>query len=285
MTAVLLPWNTDTTAWDGTFAGDIEVVRRTGVLRKSWRVLAPPPLVHSADVWLLAVRRDGSSAGLIGHGVLAYSHPCDHAGASAVQLLIDVDALLPHGDEVPAGAELANHGLVGDSAQSGRVTALSAPAAFALRTLWNRSTQPTPGTPAPSPGTLPSHAVRRCTENRFEADTDLRRTVLAHRGSVCHACGLDGEQTYGAAGADLVQVHLITPPTLIGEDFEPDALVDLVPLCPTCHVVVHSAAPDAYNVSDVRAMVRNGGYLRGSVPSEHQLDAQQAAARILEAGR
>ena len=197
----------------------------------------------------------------------------DDVRRSASYLLIDVDLLLPRGDEIPT-----------DVGSGGSVQVLSAHAALALRSLCSAHLAPEPGSSAPVPGVLPAAALRYRADNRFEVDADLRRTALAHRGSVCHACGLDGQQTYGDAGADIVQVHLITPLTLIDEEFEPDPLVDLVPLCPTCHVLVHGGTPDAYSVGDVRAMIRAGGHLRGSVLTPHQLEAQEAAARILEAG-
>jgi 5-methylcytosine-specific restriction protein A len=303
MPAVLLTVNPDEPSWQGVHAADLEALRRAGMLRKILPVAELPDIDHGTDVWFLSVGTGGAGAGLMGHGVLAGTvsgimmfggqsqdlerNPPD-ADHPYSYLLMDVDALLPRGDEIAAEAELRRHHLL-DGSDVGDVRGmtaqvLTAGADRALRSLWSARMRPEAGSSAPVPGALPTVAVRRSTDSRFEVDPDLRRAALAHRGSACHACGLDGEETYGPAGVELMQVHLVTPPALIDEEFVPDPLVDLVPLCPTCHVVVHSGDPEPFTVSQVRSMLRSHGFLRGAVLTEHQLEAEHAAGRILEAG-
>lgn len=281
MAAVILAWNPDEPQWDGTYAADVETVRRAGVLRQGWSLSGDTALELGMDVWLLVVGDHRAMRGLIGHGILAGTSERTGDAGEALRLDIDVDLLLPHGDQVDM-AQLAERIPDIPTTRFDAVVIRGA-AESAVRGLWAEANAPEAGSSSPVPGALPASAMTRSGINGFERDPDLRRTALAHRGSACHACGLDAEQVYGLPSADVVQVHLITPPARITEDYRPDALVDLVPLCPTCHVVAHRRWPDPFSVEEIRTMLRQNGFLRGTVVSDEQLEAEAAAARILGA--
>ncbi len=280
MVALILPWNPDEPQWTGTYAADVEAVARVGLLRREWVLPVDPGLAAGADVWLLVVGSRPSRNGLIGHGILARTR-AEQAAGTGVLLDLDIDVLLPHGDQVPT-PELP---VTVQDAEAGGVVALTVDegTARAVRGIWAATNPPSSGSVHPVPGSLPSGVVKTVPTNRCEQDAALRGVALAHRGSACLACGLDFEQMYGSPDSASMQVHLITPLGLVDGEYEPDPLVDLVPLCPSCHVVAHSRWPDAYGVEELRTMLRAGGHLHGAVVSDRQLESEAAAARLLEA--
>lgn len=89
---------------------------------------------------------------------------------------------------------------------------------------------------------------------RYERSPAARRKCIAHFGPTCQACGLNYEQKYGAVGAGLIHVHHIVPVSTVGEGYEVDPVRDLVPLCATCHHVVHSCKPPL-SVEEVRGAI------------------------------
>lgn len=279
MAALIIGWDPGQPGWTGVYAADVETVRRTGVVRQEWQVPGDPALVEGLDVWLLAVGARPAQHGLIGHGTLAAirSPTCSEAGS--VEIDVDLDLLLPRGDQVPC-ADVAGR-LPDLRTGEPPVRFIDGPAELAVRMLWAEANPPDRASLDPLPGALPASAVRRVPVNGFERDQDLRRVAMAHRGSVCHACGLDPEQVYGIEGPAVMQVHHITPHAHLEAGYEVDPLVDLIPLCPTCHVVAHSRWPEPYGVEDIRTMLRGAGFLRGSVLTPEQLESEAAAARIL----
>lgn len=90
----------------------------------------------------------------------------------------------------------------------------------------------------------------------YERNRKARRLCIEHYGPTCQACTLNYERKYGAIGAQLIHVHHVTPLSEIGEAYEVDPIRDLVPLCATCHHVVHSRIPP-YSVDDVRKALQD----------------------------
>lgn len=90
----------------------------------------------------------------------------------------------------------------------------------------------------------------------YERNPKARRLCIEHYGPTCEACTLNYEEKYGAIGAQLIHVHHVTPLSEIGEAYEVDPIRDLVPLCATCHHVVHSRVPP-YSVDEVRKAIQD----------------------------
>ncbi len=87
--------------------------------------------------------------------------------------------------------------------------------------------------------------------NTHERNSVARRKCIEHFGPTCQACGLNYEQKYGPIGAGLIHVHHIVPIAEIGEAYVVDPIRDLVPLCATCHHVVHIRNPP-YSVDELK---------------------------------
>ncbi|TYC98621.1 hypothetical protein FQ377_09910 [Arthrobacter echini] len=277
MEAVILAWDPDRPVWAGSHAAAVRTVQARGLLRQLWgfpSALRPAP---ELEVWLVIIGARSAMCGLSGHGTVGWVGS-GAADATTIQVAVDVDLLLPLGDQVALTRleeELPELRLEEGVQPVDRATART------LRRLWTGAAQPERGALDPIPGSLPSRAVRRVLINRYEQDPELRRTVLAYRGSACHACGLDMEQRYGTVARDLVQVHHVTPPGFVDTDYEIDPLSDLVPLCGSCHVVAHNRWPDPYSVEEIRLLLRENGFLRGSTLTDAQLLARADAARLL----
>lgn len=64
--------------------------------------------------------------------------------------------------------------------------------------------------------------------------------LAANAPPTCRACGLDFAKTYGAEFSDCLHVHHLKPmATAVGQR-DVDPAIDLVPVCPNCHAVIHS---------------------------------------------
>jgi len=88
----------------------------------------------------------------------------------------------------------------------------------------------------------------------YERNPQARRLCLAHYGARCQACDLIYEDKYGLIGAGLIHVHHVTPLSAIGEAYEVDPIRDLMPLCATCHHVVHRRDPP-FTVAEIRSAI------------------------------
>nr|WP_207736366.1 HNH endonuclease [Clostridium tyrobutyricum] len=73
---------------------------------------------------------------------------------------------------------------------------------------------------------------------------------------ICQICGFDFESFYGKEVEGRINVHHLKPLHEIGEEYEIDAINDLIPVCPNCHLVIHSRE-SAYTPNEVKRMIKN----------------------------
>lgn len=90
---------------------------------------------------------------------------------------------------------------------------------------------------------LKEGAVRTVSVNRYERSAEARSKCLAHHGLKCSVCSFDFENIYGSLGKGYIHVHHIVPLAGIGREYEVNPILDLVPICPNCHAMVHSTRP------------------------------------------
>ncbi|WP_366519982.1 HNH endonuclease [Aeromonas caviae] len=88
---------------------------------------------------------------------------------------------------------------------------------------------------------------------------------MEYYGAKCRACGLVYEAKYGLMGVDLIHVHHLTPISAIGETYEVDPIKDLIPLCATCHHVIHRRNPP-YSVDELQDAIAS----QSALMQEHQ---------------
>jgi 5-methylcytosine-specific restriction endonuclease McrA len=91
--------------------------------------------------------------------------------------------------------------------------------------------------------------------NRYERNQNARLECIKHYGNICQGCGFDFETFYGNTVKISIQVHHIVPLAEIGKTYKVNPITDLVPLCPNCHSVVHSAKP-ALSIETLRKLIK-----------------------------
>lgn len=98
----------------------------------------------------------------------------------------------------------------------------------------------------------------RCevTLDRYERSEAARKACIATHGATCAICGFDFSHTYGPTFAGIIQVHHIVPLHVTGKEHEVDPMHDLIPVCPNCHVALHSKPDGTYLPDELRALMR-----------------------------
>lgn len=85
-------------------------------------------------------------------------------------------------------------------------------------------------------------AVRQVLVNAYERDEQARRECIERFGTTCAVCGIDFEKVYGVIGCGFIHVHHKRQLSL-REVYILNPAVDLVPVCPNCHSMLHTSEP------------------------------------------
>ena len=81
-----------------------------------------------------------------------------------------------------------------------------------------------------------------------------REAVIRIHGTKCMICGFDFEKVYGAFGKGKIHIHHIKPLNEIGKEYIVDPINDLIPVCPNCHMMLHSKKP-AFKPHEVKSFI------------------------------
>lgn len=123
--------------------------------------------------------------------------------------------------------------------------------------------------------TLTEGAVSRITVNAYERSPEARRRCIERYGARCVVCGFDFGEEYGEVAEGLIHVHHLKPISQLGESYKVDPLVDLCPVCPNCHAVIHLRNGLPYTVEEVRSFLAS--------TQEGQRRLQAGGIRVREA--
>lgn len=91
--------------------------------------------------------------------------------------------------------------------------------------------------------------------NAYERNPVARQKCLQIHGSKCVICNFDFGEFYGTEFTGKIHVHHIKPIHLIDDEYEVDPEHDLVPVCPNCHMILHSKQNGVFSVEEVRQMI------------------------------
>lgn len=105
------------------------------------------------------------------------------------------------------------------------------------------------------PAGLPEGARERIEVNRYERNRINRTLCIAIHGTSCLVCGFDFVKVYGELGRDFIHVHHVVPVSKLGAGYVIDPAMDLVPVCPNCHAMLHRRDPPL-SVAEVREQVK-----------------------------
>lgn len=92
--------------------------------------------------------------------------------------------------------------------------------------------------------------------NRYERNPKARARCIAIHGSACEVCGFDFGIVFGEEFSGKIEVHHIKPISEIGEEYIVDPKKDLVPVCPNCHMMLHSKTDGVFSIDELRELHR-----------------------------
>ena len=81
------------------------------------------------------------------------------------------------------------------------------------------------------------------TKNKYERNPVNRKLCIEHNGCLCKICGVDFKRVYGDIGEGFIHVHHIIPISEMGNGYCINPEVDLIPVCPNCHAMLHTTTP------------------------------------------
>jgi len=92
--------------------------------------------------------------------------------------------------------------------------------------------------------------------NAYERNSKARQACIEIHGTCCIICGFDFGEVYGEEFTGKIHVHHIKPLAEIDDEYEVDPENDLVPVCPNCHMILHSKK-EAYSLDEVKIFLRH----------------------------
>jgi len=86
-------------------------------------------------------------------------------------------------------------------------------------------------------------AKKRITVNAYELDQKARKACLKRHGYRCAVCTMNFQEVYGEGGKQFIHVHHRKPLAGRRTDYTVKPTIDLVPVCPNCHAMLHTSNP------------------------------------------
>lgn len=86
-------------------------------------------------------------------------------------------------------------------------------------------------------------AKKRITVNAYERDPKARKACLKRHGYSCTVCNMNFQEVYGEVGKQFIHVHHRKPLAGRRTDYTVKPTIDLVPVCPNCHAMLHTSNP------------------------------------------
>lgn len=90
----------------------------------------------------------------------------------------------------------------------------------------------------------------------YERNAKARKICFDYYGPTCQICGFDSEKVYGLKFKGKIQVHHKVPLKEIGKSYIVDPIKDLIPVCPNCHMIIHSKKYGYYTIEEVSKMIK-----------------------------
>lgn len=101
-------------------------------------------------------------------------------------------------------------------------------------------------------------AMKEVLSNKYERNLKARSRCIAHYGTACMVCGFDFGDTYGEAFSGKIEVHHKKPLYEIKENYVVNPIEDLIPVCPNCHLILHSKKDGVYTVAEIKERIHQG---------------------------
>jgi hypothetical protein len=96
-------------------------------------------------------------------------------------------------------------------------------------------------------------AGKKITINAYERNPRARKICIEHYGTACSVCEFSFQKKYGPVGRGYIHVHHLRLISEIRKDYVIDPILDLRPICPNCHAIIHSRKPP-YTIEEMKKM-------------------------------
>ena len=100
-------------------------------------------------------------------------------------------------------------------------------------------------------------AIKNISTDKYERNKEARQKCIEYHGTKCKICGFDFGKVYGDKLEGKIEVHHKKPLSEIKEEYVVDPINDLIPVCPNCHMVLHSEKDGVYTPEEVIDMLNN----------------------------
>jgi len=84
---------------------------------------------------------------------------------------------------------------------------------------------------------------REVTCTKYERSPVNRAACIEIHGVRCKCCGISFADAYGPLGEGFIEVHHVRPVSTIGSNSAINPFIDLIPVCPNCHSMLHRRNP------------------------------------------
>ena len=95
-------------------------------------------------------------------------------------------------------------------------------------------------------------AAHTVTSTRYERSRLNRKRCIEYYGHRCQVCNFDYRVKYGNHGSGYIEVHHVTPLSEITPEYRVDPISDLIPLCSSCHSMIHRDPSHTISPDDLR---------------------------------
>lgn len=98
-------------------------------------------------------------------------------------------------------------------------------------------------------------ALEQVFNNKYERNQQARQKCIEYYGTKCQICGFDFKKVYGDEFEGKIHVHHKVPLHEIKKEYVVDPINDLIPVCPNCHMVLHSKENGTYTVEEIKMFI------------------------------
>ncbi|WP_075979940.1 HNH endonuclease [Bacillus massilinigeriensis] len=103
---------------------------------------------------------------------------------------------------------------------------------------------------------LKEGAKKQVLVNAYERNYKARQQCIDHYGCHCSVCGFDFAKFYGEEFEGKIHVHHLKALSEINGEYEVDPINDLRPVCPNCHLALHSKVGDRpYSIKELKEKI------------------------------